>query len=42
MFDKRIVRGNTYAPVVTSKNTETLKDAARFSRPVPKRIQVDQ
>jgi hypothetical protein len=37
MFDKRVVRGNTYAPVVTSKNNETMKDAARISKPI-KRI----
>jgi len=34
MFDKRVVRGNTYAAIVTSKNTETLKDTAKMTRPV--------
>jgi len=33
MFDRRVVRGNTYAPIVTSKNND-LKDATKFSKPI--------
>lgn len=34
MFDKRIVRGNTYAPIVTSKNTESFKDGNKLVRSI--------
>jgi len=37
MFDKRIVRGNTYAAIVTSKNTENLQEANKFFRPPQKK-----
>lgn len=30
MFDKRVVRGNTYAAIVTSKNTENQQDPSKF------------
>ena len=33
MYDKRVVRGNTYAAIVTSKNTDTLKDTTKLTRP---------
>ena len=36
MFDKRVVRGNTYAAVVTSKNTEAQRDTTKFNMTKPK------
>jgi hypothetical protein len=34
MFDKKVVRGNTYAAIVTTKNTELLRDAGKLTKTI--------
>ena len=39
MHDRRVVRGNTYAPIVHSKNTETFKDSSKILKATKGQIQ---